>query len=956
MPFSPDDFYKRMHNIGIRGAGLKNYISDADAPGFMTPPVEMNETVRAKLADFERRYDAVLERQGTPRNAEYIELSSIKDRTVRENMAKKFRDLIGLEEALNHQGTGTLIGESNRPYYFDRLDPSKPLDEIGVYYQQVTKQFIGSELGFNEDSASKVKLSGRLPRLSVAERIVAQVNGDVSLPDRYATFDIETTGLDAQSNKVWQVSIRGSDGLEKNVFFDFDSLGTTKSGTMRDTLLQGVKTSPIGDIKQVLQTLDEYPALIGQNLSFDISFLLNSLTQNKELMGDPEFVGLLDNLRAKAGTAAVWDTNQLGRNFLPDMKLATELDALSHARLGRATPFSMENIILETNLLEIMNKKHGISAEEMLSKLDGSGTRRGLHYADVDTFFEDYYWKEISELMRGSDDPDAIKLAYKKGGFVLDGLEPEYNDLIRSEIIRTHAITPYTAMGYDQVDPAVLKALQESGGEQYVREVDIGRLGQFKGVAITPAEHQIIQSHLQNMGQNLADDLPLDAMLKGVKAHQAIVSSPLDSLPTVYQQQLDDLGIPYASLSREERILSEALTGTLDRSTAIDALLPRGQWQGKLRPEVVGNRVRRLVLPMDILKQAEEAGVFNLVDRVTPEGQFDRADDLGQPIRRTALQEGGELLRLSGFEYDQAGQIAPVKDVSTNFLFSYDEKQAAAEITRLKQFLIDKQAELGIDRAVIDEIDTMSNDSLHKYGVQVGTALRRDDTGRVIGGVDEAARLHDELARASGGIMVDNTDMNTMAFGVRVMEDADARGNIISGPVTAAKGSEAVYQSQYTSAMERTRDLLDKTRGTRSNDAVVASIMQSATGKETMPFKIQKAMDNATKIYRKTPNSTKGAIAASAAVAGYYLYRKRQKSQGKFYEEPFEQQDYESEDFYQRYQADLGISMAGQYNKPVHNRADPLGTANVVRDLDANRIRHTKMGPNKDSHLFGGSY
>lgn len=957
MPFTAEEFANRVRGVVTKAASrLPSYIGEGK-PGYLTPPVQMNETVRARYQRLEAAFDREMMRQGVmqggyDRNPEFIELSRIKDRDVRAKLHRDFGDLIGLDDALTNQGTGKLLDTNGRPYYFDRLNPAEPLDQIGVLYQQVTKQYIGDQLGTNQATRDMVRASGRIPRLSVADRLVAQISGDVPVPERFATFDIETTGLDPRRNKVWQVSIRGSDGLEKNVYFDFETLGTTKTGSLRDTILGGVSVSPAEDIKDILSTLDQYPALVGQNLSFDLSFLINNLPQNKELMKDPEIAQLLGRLEARAGTSAIWDTNQLARALLPDMGLAQELQDLSAARLARATPFSMENIILETNLLEIMQERHGVSPDEILDYLDGD--MRGLHYADVDTFFEDHFAQELFRLLKGVDDPDGLRLAFKAGGFRMAGISQADNDLLRGRILQRHAITPYTAMGYDQVDDAVMEALASSrNADQYIKSVNLGRLGTFQGVAITPVEHEIIQSHLQNLSGSIADDLDYDQMLKGVRAHMSIVD-PTIGIPTLadyapFQQALADAGLPFASLSREERILSDALTGTLGHSTLVDKLLPRGIWHGPEAPTMVGNQVRRLVLPIDVLRQAEAAGVFDVGTH-----QVDPATRAADAARRTRLAEGEEMFHLSGFNFKYAGQREPMKDVSANFLFSYDEEQAAVEITRLKEFLRDNQHRLGIERSVVEELLNMeSDDALRQFGVQVGTALERRGK-RIVGDTTAAAALHDALARASDFVMVDNTDANTMSFGVRIMEDVDAAGRWTSGPVTAAKGSEVVYDQHYTAALESQRNLVRKSVGTRLDDNVMRQIAESTTpGAEKMPFKIKNAMDKATKYYREKPNNVRAAMLGSAALAGYYLY-KRRESKNAIYEDTFAQQPYEQADFYDRYQAEMHVGMADQYNRT--RSVNPMATAGLVQTLDRNKTRHTMMGSDKNNHLFGGSY
>jgi hypothetical protein len=98
---------------------------------------------------------------------------------------------------------------------------------------------------------------------------------------------------------------------------------------------------------------------------------------------------------------------------------------------------------------------------------------------------------------------------------------------------------------------------------------------------------------------------------------------------------------------------------------------------------------------------------------------------------------------------------------------------------------------------------------------------------------------------------------------------------------------------------------------------------------------------------RLKPKIGLAALGVGVAAVGYYMYNKSQES--NMYDETMEDQPIEANGQIRRANSSFQSS-AGM----TSSRRDPLTTAGVVGNLDRNKIGHTRMGPDKYNHLYGG--
>jgi hypothetical protein len=176
---------------------------------------------------------------------------------------------------------------------------------------------------------------------------------------------------------------------------------------------------------------------------------------------------------------------QAAEQFIGEFQLAPELLAK-----GATTPQSMENIILNTNFLQLLENESPDMTESLMKTI----SQRGTHTADVDSLLEDFLAKYIQtgklQLQRfptagkpvGLMTADAagqylnnnyerISRAAQEYGFIRkDRTMSSFENYMRRSASRSGAVTPITNIsGVDRVSDEVFQFLSEtSTGQQKV--------------------------------------------------------------------------------------------------------------------------------------------------------------------------------------------------------------------------------------------------------------------------------------------------------------------------------------------------------------------------------------------------------------------------------------------------------------------------------------------------------
>lgn len=881
------------------------------------------------------------------------------------NYRNQLESIYRVEKAVDENGIGRVIGGQ---YYADVVDPAELQDPISYWYHTTYKQYYPQSAGRNATSADAIQISGNQRKLAaqdVARRHLAE-----GIPtDKVTIFDIETSGLDPTRHGMWQMSIRTPDGNLIPLNFADPVLSRGTVGT--DIMGGGRPLSNMDDLKSGMRTLLDSEMIGGQNIDFDVDFLrghIHRLHQNG--MADNELLGMANELGAKYARGEVVDTLDLARTMFPDLPLAPEL-----AAMGKNRVYSVENVLLQTNLIDKMAAE-GKPADEILSALT-----KGLHDASVDTMFEQAMLgalegrrrAEVGQAVLGAFGmqaqlPDEVLRATAHGPTLGMGLE----DIaaMRANIFKTKALTPYMRMGFDEIDPSLTELVRNHGLVSRTRLPD-GSL--VENVRLTPAEHAMLQHRIMNPATLGGDPDVTETARRGdfframardmrdetgaIRFGRALPHDLYDSLTG----KVRAAELPYASLSPTERLLSDAFS-------EVGAAASKGE--ERVVREALGS-----TLPITRFNMTQERGIhlFGSNKVAVPYGLLEEAEKQGifthtigdTAHRRTLFSEGAQ-----GFHLSDLSPPGYEPNISADFVFGADDRLAAAyaqsvgaPVEEGRRLLATKEAEqflqwikdspqvrkqFGITSPMIEKlgIDTAEDltaraAGMAEWGVQVGTAMDvRNPEANLVEAVGRANRT---LVDLSGGISSGRDAENIVRYSVNLVPSQNETNALEGGAIHLDKAMSVqdrldMAEARRASSTMRDRmmkgnliDLLDESMQVKPGAAKAAGVVGEIIG----------AASKGGRFIREHKPTATGAILTAGAMGAYYLH-KRAENRSAWFEETMAPQATQS----------AGVSLGTV--APSHASYDPLATAGVVRTLDKNRIGHTNMSSNRHAHLYGG--
>lgn len=296
--------------------------------------------------------------------------------------------------------------------------------EQGIYNPA---QVLINNTNFNynptKEGLSALKASDKI---MTSESIMSNFNAMQSLGDisgkRAMTLDVETSGL-LKTSQVTEFALTGLEDGNVNLISAKRFQHPYLSGIRIDEFVKGTRSDAIemgvggvnflDEAAELLETINrEADVLVGQNISFDIQRLVHTITSQE---GYSSHTKVKDALRIfeqkRAAGDFVVDTAVIARMFM-DREAQTYInsvknigdpndinsaylravfsdESLAQVRTGgSARMSSMENILTNTNLFELMEGEG--SADEIFSKI-----LRGSHVSDTDTILESYLMKYI---------------------------------------------------------------------------------------------------------------------------------------------------------------------------------------------------------------------------------------------------------------------------------------------------------------------------------------------------------------------------------------------------------------------------------------------------------------------------------------------------------------------------------------------------------------------------------
>jgi hypothetical protein len=239
---------------------------------------------------------------------------------------------------------------------------------------------------------------------------------------------------------------------------------------------------------------------------------------------------------------------------------------------------------------------------------------------------------------------------------------------------------------------------------------------------------------------------------------------------------------------------------------------------------------------------------------------------------------------------------------------------------------------------------------------QISQSIR--DKGIVVGYAEGGpAEGMFEAARRSGINLVDN-DVNLVNQAMRIAHVDESSNMLVMSAISDTKVDEVIGRSSEVAQAE-TADAFSKLK--RLSQVFNDSSKKRQATKVVLEAKNASSLDRIVDLSKRanrdfdTPMTDffvknkksigLAGLGLAAAGVGYYMYNNR------------------------REEKNIQETMAYMPTEPATNRAprqmqpmamtqstrrDPLVTAGVVGNLDRNKIGHTKMGPNKNNHLYGG--
>lgn len=793
---------------------------------------------------------------------------------------------------------------------------------------------------------------------------------------KYTLFDLETAGLDF--GKIRELSYRsgivGSDKVADNTVhfrvaaFNRGMLADKGSPISVEDWMRrkmGVRyaSESMGDgdefIKHFmpfLKQVQESKYVVGHNISkFDIQQVFVGLSgtsaykRNMDMGDGIKFREYVDNIFENLNGKII-DTLELAKAAPNLSKIQTAAEIA--ARGGHQT-FSIENLLLETNLLE--------KAPHLKAMINDAG----LHSGSVDSAVTDALLRHLPELrvqkarigveMRRSISTAAAITPFTK---IRDQAQIS-DDLLRHMII--------SGEGIKTDDPKFQARLEKIAANPEASKGELKRVISEirKGTKplkfeITPVLQEVFHTRDLKMGSIAATEhtaLPMIGRFDRFTGRNTpyrgrsrrdfgMMGRHADQAPSVsefraFQRQLSSAGVPYAGLSFEERKIGHALssiTAGLEHGIpgkaavfGADSLISRFESFSPTSVKYSSEFTDRLTVPMSILQSMKDSAFANPLAGESP-------IMLGFSPFEYVPEHGDDLTRRYGinlfYKFKDQGEATGLSAHIESLAKGTNEEIARA----LGISLDDPKLVQAIDRfksSAPDLIKRLKDPSVLERGIAVGQ-IHRDQS--------MARRVFDVFTQFNDNIRAGE---DVLGLAVPLVDTRDSLIRVGAPVFNSMLGEEGLRD--LGSLTGQAVSYLDNTMmGIASNRSMNASaqlILRSGASDEG----VKRILRGADLFAELKPKLGKGTAVTAAAGIGYYIYRKHK--QRSAYEEPLRPMPYETGSNYSlKDQVDLAMMNGKNSGRFI----DPLATASLVDTLNQNKINHGSMAWDRNSSLYGG--
>jgi DNA polymerase III epsilon subunit-like protein len=904
------------------------------------------------------------------------------------------------------------------------------MNNMSIQYDEpLAKQLLEKmKAGENVDLRGAFKFGGNIMQADYVRGLDETLTSAMAMPkgSNILVFDTETLGLNAGNGNIRQISAinimsDGQGGFDEvldpfNKFFRTSHAQVGMISQLDKTGLRTPKTlveyldgladpnhliSDMGSgdqfteaLKPLLRQMRDASHIMGHNVQFDLDQVLTGAKMTSQYLngGDQELVSLVDEItdRVKGGTGII-DTLHIAKNKLPGLGTAAEL-----AFAGEKTTHSLENIMLQTNLIDRMVEEAGGGGAGRAQVMDFLGmTESGaMHQADVDT-------KLTAKLYQFLTDQTGLEektLGGKIPGVSMTGEEIDFYGRVRTFVRRSYAPIPVANIAdIRDIDPRLFDAMLGEEIEKKEGRVRFGMLDDQKSLVdeleLTRGQGDVYSlarrgaqgSSGQTVFTGTSSEL-LEMMSRDIEPLYAKMSiTPLEQevfLTRNLVKPLQDLQVTedtFFSMGNFRRVtgVDQPYGGLINK---VGTFFKRGM---SLKPgefSQMQQTMQGMNLPFAGLSMPEAqltnimarstAGLSEVRDVMGPAYSkvANIADDVGishfvawdaaKQLKSGKVQLPVEVLRAAGLMGDESGDLLSLSTYSyqhktlgdtvkgVNLTRTLDEQQiqelynfidAADETAEMSELGGKRLIDYGVTRDVKASI--LSGLQTHgEYGISIGRV--EGQAAREISDVLENNVLAQQINRDTGKIPIRMRMID--------MQGGEAAGTKIirTGPAFLDRFMGAGGEADHIEGLDKARKILDDMVSFADSKAAGPGLLEAATfgvehGTTELGQKIYKG-------YKTARKASPFALAAVAVGAGAYYMGKRQK-ESNLYSETTDKQDTQDYRAYASYRKEMGMQEA-----PAKRLPDPLLTSYMVSDLDQNKIGHTKMGVQKYGTLYNG--
>lgn len=850
--------------------------------------------------------------------------------------------------------------------------------------------------------------------------------GEMGRPFRPLVFDLETSGGPASTANVNEVAARRinlgaaapmgfGDEMRETFSVGRMTLGTYGKGTEAQTLnikfrngTDALFTRTAGDgaayvekIRPILAEMAEAPAILGQNImGFDIDQLVGNVMRTSEYMNgapDDELHQIVGKIRGRI--------NDEPGYVIDTMKMLSGYEDYKGVALGRsplmpngATTRSLQNVLLNTNLIQFMQNNLGDGTNESLWDIATKGG--GHHTGSFDTTVTAAYYKAmVSDELELNVVPD---IGAGKGQVSLGQIK---------EIVSSGAYTPMTKISNpDDILDDTWRTMYQKGLEtdgKALRLIPVDPRDKSLSPIIPGQDHArswqemrdfVIDSDRYRLDMDATYLQQTSIFTRSLDGASAIAESTDDVYRIVGQsgdawELMTRLSAPYAgTLNQDGSIFKRGVGFSLDEFTEYQKSIAGLPFADIGLPE------RNITMAAVYGSQTKESIKAASAVYSGAESVMDLAPDMGISFwgaDKKLFGEGAKTIVGSsntanttlGMTVDTARQLNRL--AGTN-LFDVDLADDAMPFLEVNAGRYDDKAFVNLQMNMLDEVDVLPENRAALMGelkdMNIDPAVRERVIGRIRGEkgnpikitlgsqVDEAAEATIEaLEMGSYNLQSGPTvRMQMLDYASESIDGGPARGVLQMGPAiigdTHTRKELGVLRSQGAKARTLFRDMGEmvgsnehkravssKNRANRKKRGVqkISDLFDEDIGgiqydvaKRKIGEKVNKGFDTIAEMIEKTglvgERSISRSMLKKATIPGLILgtfgaFAARKSDEEELYEETFEQGPTNPNGYYSS-----GMSSADPIHKRVRPRISPLATANLVFDSYDNRTGHTR--------------